>query len=121
MYDLMCKRPHTWRIFNGIRFRIWNPQAPEVKLLSLGHHGPMKGNCRKELVVRRTPNLEDVNADYKPPFATSFRVVVATLLWNLRIVTPEVNSSSDEKVTWGEISWNKLAVEVLECDVLTVI
>ncbi|GBM39658.1 hypothetical protein AVEN_104881-1 [Araneus ventricosus] len=46
---------------------------------------------------------KDVNANYKPPFATSSSAFVATLLRNLRIVSPKANSSSDGKVKWGDI------------------
>ncbi|GBO03349.1 hypothetical protein AVEN_132871-1 [Araneus ventricosus] len=27
--DLTCNRSHTWRIFNGIRFRTWSPPVPK--------------------------------------------------------------------------------------------
>ncbi|GBM80446.1 hypothetical protein AVEN_83033-1 [Araneus ventricosus] len=32
-YDLACNRPHTWRIFSGIGFRIWNP-LPRIQALT---------------------------------------------------------------------------------------
>ncbi|GBM17994.1 hypothetical protein AVEN_238391-1 [Araneus ventricosus] len=34
-YDLVCNRPHTWRIFSGIGSRTWNlePSGPKAETL----------------------------------------------------------------------------------------